>query len=303
MHCFDSVCNNLGVPIAHEKSEGPAQILTFLGLEIDTLQMFVRIPEAKLLDLRCQLVQLLKKKRVQLKELQSLTGLMNFCSRVISSSRAFIRRFYDAMIGISNPKHHIRLSASLKDDMDVWVSFLDHFNGICFIVEDDWLCNNALNLFTDSAGGIHGGCGCYYEGNWAYFGWPVHWRQSDIIHDITLLELIPIVLAFHIWAPRLANSKIVLRVDNMSLVYILNCKSSRNKRVMHLLRPLVLQAMIHNIRFKAVHVLGVDNKIADSISRQQWHRFRRVAAQASAEPEVVPQSFLEMISSLKLTSC
>ncbi|XP_046544805.1 uncharacterized protein LOC124255010 [Haliotis rubra] len=40
--------SDFGVPIAHEKTLGPATCLTFLGLEIDTGNMQVRIPTGTL---------------------------------------------------------------------------------------------------------------------------------------------------------------------------------------------------------------------------------------------------------------
>ena len=88
-----NVCDELGVPIAENKTAGPSNIITFLGFIIDTVLMMVRIPEEKLQKLRNLLQPLLYKKKVSLKDLESLTGLMAYCSRAIPSSRAFIRRF------------------------------------------------------------------------------------------------------------------------------------------------------------------------------------------------------------------
>ena len=34
---FLEVCQHLGVPVAHDKVEGPSTTMTFLGLEIDTI--------------------------------------------------------------------------------------------------------------------------------------------------------------------------------------------------------------------------------------------------------------------------
>jgi hypothetical protein len=42
------VCDELGVPIAENKTVGPSNIITFLGFIIDTVLMMVRIPEEKL---------------------------------------------------------------------------------------------------------------------------------------------------------------------------------------------------------------------------------------------------------------
>jgi hypothetical protein len=37
----------LGVPLASEKTQGPTEVLVFLGLELDTNQMTIRIPSEK----------------------------------------------------------------------------------------------------------------------------------------------------------------------------------------------------------------------------------------------------------------
>ena len=41
-------CEVLGVPLAVEKSEGPATCLPFLGIEVDTVDMELRLPPTKL---------------------------------------------------------------------------------------------------------------------------------------------------------------------------------------------------------------------------------------------------------------
>ena len=85
--------------------------------------------------------------------------------------------------------------------------------------------------------------------------------------------------------------KIILFLDNVSLVHILNKQSSRSDRVMSFLRPLVLNALQNNIQFKAKHVSGIDNKIADAISRKQWESFRRLAPHADMDPRPIPEPF------------
>jgi hypothetical protein len=76
-----NVCDELGVPIAENKTVGPSNIITFLDFIIDTVLMMVRIPEEKLQKLRNLLQPLLYKKKVSLKDLESLTGLMTYFSR------------------------------------------------------------------------------------------------------------------------------------------------------------------------------------------------------------------------------
>jgi hypothetical protein len=62
----------MGVPLAEENTIGPACILLFLGLEIDTLEMVIRIPQEKLVEVRHKLHMVLSKKKVTLKEYSHL---------------------------------------------------------------------------------------------------------------------------------------------------------------------------------------------------------------------------------------
>jgi hypothetical protein len=35
------------------------------------------------------------------------------------------------------------------------------------ILNDSWVSNSVLKLYTDSAGGVSKGCGIYFDGKWA----------------------------------------------------------------------------------------------------------------------------------------
>ena len=48
LHTLQTVCNDLGVPLAAKKQAGPATIIKFLGIIIDTIQQELRLPEEKL---------------------------------------------------------------------------------------------------------------------------------------------------------------------------------------------------------------------------------------------------------------
>ncbi len=66
------LCGNLGVPIAHEKTAGPQRILTFADIELDTVRMEARLPADKIVKCKARVSSFLTRKKVQLKELQSL---------------------------------------------------------------------------------------------------------------------------------------------------------------------------------------------------------------------------------------
>ena len=56
MQGFKNLCNAIGVPIAQEKTVGPSTKVIFLGLEIDTIEMVVRIPQEKSSAFSCFVV-------------------------------------------------------------------------------------------------------------------------------------------------------------------------------------------------------------------------------------------------------
>lgn len=55
--------------------------------------MMIRIPQEKIDKLKLLLHTLLHKKKINVKQLESLTGLMTFVSKALSSARAFRTRF------------------------------------------------------------------------------------------------------------------------------------------------------------------------------------------------------------------
>ncbi|CAG2191357.1 unnamed protein product [Mytilus edulis] len=111
LETFKKICSDWGVPLAEDKTVQPTEILTFLGIEFDTLKMEMRLPGEKLTNLKQTLQLFLHSKKVTLRQLQSLIGLLNFACQVIAPGRAFCRRLIDATCNIRKP-HHRGLSAS-----------------------------------------------------------------------------------------------------------------------------------------------------------------------------------------------
>lgn len=160
------------------------------------------------------LTPLLSLKKVRLRDLESVVGLMSFCARAITSSRAFRRRIYDLIATVNNkkPYHFARLNAEVKEDIKVRLNFLEHFNGSTYISDQTWLTNDTLELFTDSSGNHQLGVGAYFAPHWAQYKWPNSWVNTPILRDMTVLEFIHVVLALLIWGSDLQNKQIILEL-------------------------------------------------------------------------------------------
>ena len=155
LHTFKVICNDLGIPLADEKTISPTTRLTFLGVEIDTSDMTLRLPSDKLDELLQKISFVLKSKKVTLREMQSLLGSLNFACRVVVPGRAFCRRLIDSTIGLNKPHYRIRITSNIKADLLMWKSFLKNFNGLTLMPDRLWTSNEALEFYTDSAGGRH----------------------------------------------------------------------------------------------------------------------------------------------------
>ena len=268
---FLMLCSYLGIPMAPEKTVGPSTTIAFAGIELDSALMQARLPNDKLVKCRALISVFLTRKKVTLKEIQSLTGLLNFACSVVVPGRAFLRRLIDLTIGVRAPHFRIRLSREVKADLRVWQTFLSSFNGRSFFLSDAWCTSNQVELYTD-ASGAHG-FGAIFGPKWCYGKWPDSWRHKNI----AFLEFYPIVLSLHLWGSDMRNRRILFFTDNEALVHIINKQSCRDKDLMVFVRKLVLVCLSHNIVFKAKHIPGVQNKLADALSRLQLQTFKQLA--------------------------
>ena len=91
----------------------------------------------------------------------------------------------------------------------------------------------------ESTSGTTLGCASYLHEAWAVLNWLNHW-SSEILNDITYLEIIPVAMANFLWKERFEAKKIVFHCDNLAVVTILNSKTSKSERVMSPARPIVL---------------------------------------------------------------
>jgi hypothetical protein len=81
---------------ANEKREGPSTIIEYVGLAIDTVNMLIKIPEKKVQDLLKKIKLLSYRKKVTLKELQSICGSLAFCAKALPAGHVVSRRLYMA---------------------------------------------------------------------------------------------------------------------------------------------------------------------------------------------------------------
>jgi len=292
MNHFQECMDDLGVPIANEKTEGPQTIICFLGLELDSELMLVRMPLTKIIELKEKILQVLEKEKVKLKAMQSLIGALQFACRAIVPGRPFCRRLINATCGLSKPYHHLRVTKAMKHDLEMWLAFFQDFNGVSVFHDRFWTSNAEADLFTDSAAGC--GFGIFFAGRWVCERWPDNWVQSGLTQNIMVLEMFPILVSIDLWGQNFRNKRVAFHCDNIAVVHAINTMTSKCDNVMVLLRALTLRCMKYNIMVRAEHIPGKHNIITDSLSRFQMTIFRKHAPFAQREPEPMPSHLWEI---------
>ena len=106
--------------------------------------------------------------------------------------------------------------------------------------------------------------------------------------SINFLELYGVAVSVLLWAKRYQNKRIVLFCDNTSVVNMINNTSSSCKNCMVLLRIIVLQSLIYNVRIYARYVASKSNIVADLLSRNKMKLFNVIAKNMDLEPDRTP---------------
>ena len=84
---FLAFCEDVSSAYCTRKTEGPFKILTLAGIELNCLKHEARLSREKVAKSLSAIGNLLSRKKVTLKELQSLLGLLNFACSVVVPGR------------------------------------------------------------------------------------------------------------------------------------------------------------------------------------------------------------------------
>ena len=262
LQSFLTLAVSLNLPVKHQKTVQPSTCVMLHGIEVDTEAMSLRLPRDKLEEARDKVRAMMKRKKTILKDLQSLLGTLNFACRVVVPGRAFLRRMFDLTKGVASSQHRIRLSNEARLDLRAWSVFLDSFNGRTLCLPQQFDTSNTRSMYSDASGFAYA---TVLSQKWLQGTFPKEWKDVNI----AIKELLPIVLAVQLWGSILANKRILFFTDNEAIVHIINKQSSKDSKIMNLVRSLVTASLINNINFMSKHIPGKYNIIADHLSRSQ----------------------------------
>ena len=277
----EALCDLLGVATKAEKRTPPSTLITFLGIQIDTVAQILTLPPDKLASLLQELKTFSTLHRCTKRALLSLIGKLAFAAKVTPAGRIFLRRLIDASTRAQFLHHHVRISPAVKADIHWWLQFATDWNGKGFFLDHSWTPSPAFQLFTDAS---DHGYGAYWAGRWLSGSWSLPQRRRDI----QWRELYAVLVAATAWGAHWARKRLLVHCDNQAVVHIWHTGTTKHKALMCLVRALFYVAASNNFTVLLQHIAGVDNGIADALSRSQFCRFRSLAPEANPDPTPIP---------------
>ena len=223
--------------------------------------MILGIPNKKKEKAVTLLTVMVNKRKTTVKNIQRLTGYLNFLNRVIVPGRVFTRRMYTKFSAKKKqlkPYHHINVDKEFKLDCKTWLQFLEQDSEANIyrpmIDFSDGQTAEIIQFYTDvSASKEKGGYGCVFNKHWAYGRWEKEFLEN-CKPSIEYLELAALSYGLFMWSTELSNRRFTIFCDNESVVHMINKFTSGCKNCMVLLRAVMLRGLQYNFRVFARHL-------------------------------------------------
>ena len=311
---------------SREKTTSWDTRMDVLGWTLDTKAMTNAVPHEKIARLREMLEQWpVERQAASVQEVQSLLGKLLHCCKVVRPGKCFIQRVINYLglpplksgeLGrtdiVGEGRRHrkwVKLGPEFHNNLSFWRLILDMATGSDGVTRFEFPLNCCFLqppsrlLMSDASGGGMGGY-CLESGKWWRIDFTLEERsrlrervqgRDDL--SINVFELLAMVVTA--WAltvheeetPEYPGQSILMKGDNMSAVHWVNqCRGSKEPRSGALMRIMGVLEVRNGWRFRAKHIKGVANTIADGISR--WDRNDIALNLHSCRPDVCWQEQL-----------
>ena len=247
--------SDLGLMVSQKKLVAHSTQVTCLGVMIDTVEGSIAIPPAKLQQINDTVRDWLGKSIIS--KLQSILGLLLYNHKCVKPARIFLNRMLE-LLRSSHATQRITLTSDFKRDLTWFATFLPKYNGVSLY--DLRPIDIALHLDACLTG-FGGRCGQFV------YHLPITrgFRNWTTVH----LEMVNMLLAMRLFANIWAAKKIQINWDNQAVVTVLMTGKTHDAFLAACTSNIWYVTAIHDMGVQYKHVNGVNNQVADILSRWQ----------------------------------
>ena len=235
--------------------------------------MTMSVPPEKLAEIKAEIHKWTRKTTITKKELQSLLGKLFWVAKVVIHSRAFMGRLLHQLRTITNipDNKKVKLLDETKKDILWWSQYLDKFNGINMLVNDDpiplsfeQLLDSPFDVCAGDATPTGGGA---WHGN-EYWSEELPKFLQDPNIPIHIKEFWVLIVSSKLWGGTWTGRCIVLYCDNDAVVETVQNKKPRDPALLSLLREFLFVVVTEKF-FPVLRKIGTkENDLADFVSRR-----------------------------------
>lgn len=193
-----------------------------------------------------------------LKYLAAVSGKIQSMTPALGNiAQMCLRRLYILMNEQHSWSARVWLTAGIKEDVKFILEHLDSFNG-----QSIW--QESFQHVTHTGASAHA-LGGHVDGNnwvWESLTLPEQWESS------TLRELLAVLMLVRKLRLIYQNRRVLFRVDNQGLYYILKKGGSKIEKIMTGVRQIFMMLWEMNITWDIEWVPREENVLADYISKQ-----------------------------------
>ena len=255
-----SLLQVLGLAESLDKAVSPTQVLTYLGVEFDTVKLEMRINSEKCQELSFELIKWARKTVATKADLQSILGKLLWISRVVKFSRCFVIRIIDEIKKLKKQNQKITLSNDIRKDFLWWETYMAMFNGIHLLVPTDiseQLAGDACPM----------GFGSWYPNQREYFSSKFPQKFQDPQIPIHIKEFIVVILAIKKWGRLWAGKRVNIFCDNDSVCDVIFYLKPKDEKMQIYLREFLFYVCLFNFHPVVSKISSKENDVSDFLSR------------------------------------
>ena len=245
-----ALLQELGLEISQSKLVSPTTTAVCLGIEINNSSRPLKIPDDKLLEILDICKKFASKVKATKNQLQSLLGSL------IKPTRFFLNRMLQ-LLRQHTSKSTISLNPAFHRDLNWFNVVLLQFNGVTLF--DYKQPDHTVYLDACLTG-----FGAVFANKVYALTIPLGFKNYTIVH----LEILNIVVAMKVWGDIWKNKAIDIKCDNIAVVEVLTSGRARDPILATCARNIWLLTAIFNIHLTVTHIPGVQNQVADLLSRK-----------------------------------
>ena len=262
--------DELGIPHKpHKQIYGSP--LPVIGITVDVNELSFSFSEEAKAKLVTELQWWCKPGRKEkLRRWYQMGGWVNWALNVYPRLRPALNNFYPKLKGRRDSSSLIWVNNSIRDDFSWAIKVLNDCSGVYLLRSISWSLEDAtLTLYCDAC---PEGMGFWYPTlNVAYYSPTPYYENPSLIFYFEALCVHSALFDAHRRTSTESPGRFVIYTDNLNTVDIFSTLRALPP-YNHLLKMAIDILSLNNNDLRVLHVPGVDNAVADALSRADFQR-------------------------------